>query len=81
MAALTDGFGARHTLALGDAPNDIEMLQAADFGVIIANPHRNPLPPMPGEGTGRITRTTLAGPAGWNTAVLDLIARLNLNKG
>ena len=81
MAALTDAFAPRHTLALGDAPNDIEMLQAADFGVIVANPHRAPLPPMPGEDTGRITRTTLAGPAGWNTAVLDMIARLNLNEG
>jgi len=79
MAALTDAFAPRHTLALGDAPNDIEMLQAADFGVIVANPHRDPLPPLPGEDIGRITRTTLPGPAGWNGAVLDLIARLNLN--
>ena len=79
MAALTDAFAPRHTLALGDAPNDIEMLQAAEFGVIVANPHRDPLPPLPGEDTGRITRTTLPGPAGWNGAVLDLIARLNLN--
>ena len=78
MAALTDAFAPRHTLALGDAPNDIEMLQAADFGVIVANPHRDPLPPLPGEDIGRITRTTLPGPAGWNGAVLDLIARLNL---
>ncbi|WP_348656217.1 HAD-IIB family hydrolase [uncultured Sulfitobacter sp.] len=79
MAALTDAFAPRHTLALGDAPNDIEMLQAAEFGVIVANPHRDPLPPLPGEDTDRIIRTTLPGPAGWNGAVLDLIARLNLN--
>lgn len=66
------------TLALGDAPNDIEMLQTADHGVIVANPHRTPLPPLETEAAGRITRTTLSGPHGWNRAVLDFVDQLNI---
>jgi mannosyl-3-phosphoglycerate phosphatase len=54
------------------------MLQAADYGVIIANPHRAPLPPLKTEAKGRILRTTLSGPEGWNNAVLDLVEQLNI---
>lgn len=75
MAEITAELGARRTLALGDAPNDIEMLEAADFGVIVANPHGPAVAPLPGEATGRVIRTTAPGPAGWNTAVLAFLAR------
>ncbi len=76
MASIIDAYRPQHTIALGDAPNDIEMLEAADFGVIVANPDHAPLPTLKGEAQGRIIRTSHAGPAGWNTAVLDLLARL-----
>ena len=78
MALITSRFGPRHTIALGDAPNDIEMLEAADVGVIIANPHKSPLPLLKGETAGRITRTTHEGPKGWNEAVLAQLERLEL---
>lgn len=78
MAKIISQFTPRCTVALGDAPNDIEMLEAADFGFIIANPHHDPLPVLSDEATGRITRTTNGGPEGWNTALLDLITRLKL---
>ncbi len=61
------------SIALGDAPNDIEMIQAADLGVIIANPHGAALPELAGEATGRIIRTELTGPYGWNKAILDAL--------
>lgn len=80
MAKVIAELTPLHTVALGDAPNDIEMLEAADFGVIVANPHRRPLPLLRGEKEGRIIRTLEVGPAGWNTAILDLLARLNLTK-
>ncbi len=80
MAAIIDTLRPAHTVALGDAPNDIEMLEAAEFGVVVANPHRTPLPVLEGEAQGRILRTTEAGPAGWNTAILDLLQRLNLKR-
>lgn len=79
MAEITAEFAPQHTIALGDAPNDAEMLEAADYGVVVANPHRAPLRPLANENTDRIIRTTLPGPAGWNAAVLALVDRLNLN--
>lgn len=78
MAGLIDTYAPLHTVALGDAPNDVEMLQAADTGIIVANPHRTPLPPLDGEPQGRIRRTTQPGPEGWNAAILALLQSLNL---
>jgi len=76
MAEVAAGLGADVTLALGDAPNDVEMLEAADHGVIVRNDDGPGLPPLAGETTGRITRTELAGPAGWNIAVLEILNKL-----
>ena len=78
LAQITKVLAPRHTIALGDAPNDIEMLEAADFGVIIANPHRTPLPELDGEKSGKIIRTTQSGPVAWNAAILAHLKRLNL---
>jgi mannosyl-3-phosphoglycerate phosphatase len=65
--------GATHSVALGDAPNDVEMLMAADVGVIVRNDHGPGIPPLNGEAEGRIRRTTLPGPAGWCEAVLSIL--------
>lgn len=70
-------YGNPPRLALGDAPNDREMIETADHGVIVANPHGAPLPPLSGEKAGRIQRTTAPGPEGWNTAVLELLDTLD----
>ena len=78
MAAILSRFMPRHSVALGDAPNDTEMLEAAEFGIIVANPHRAPLPPLAGEENGQILRTSEAGPAGWNGAIMALLDRLDL---
>ena len=76
--ALRHEYAPDLTIALGDAPNDIKMLEACDYGVVIANPSRAALPALRGEAEGRILRTEGAGPAAWNGAILDLMARLNL---
>lgn len=81
MAQIIARYRPRVTLALGDASNDVEMLQTADHGVIVANPHRDPMPPLDGEENGRIIRTTLAGPEGWSHAVLERISRIKLKQG
>ncbi|MCR9123243.1 MAG: HAD-IIB family hydrolase [Phyllobacteriaceae bacterium] len=76
MAEITDALfdGVQpFTVALGDAPNDTEMLLAADRAFIVANPHGTPLPPLAGEDDGTITRTAEPGPAGWNAAVLSVL--------
>jgi len=78
MAEIAGRLRASVTIALGDAPNDREMLEAADHGVIVRNDHGAPLPELEGEKTGKITRTQEVGPAGWNTAVLRLLRELRL---
>lgn len=77
MAEIIARIRPRHTLALGDAPNDVEMLEAAEIGVIVANPHGTPLPPLPGEADGRIRRTEKCGPEGWNAAVRAVLSGLS----
>jgi mannosyl-3-phosphoglycerate phosphatase len=69
------------TLALGDAPNDVAMLEQADFGVIVANPHHAPLPRLRGETEGRIIRTQEPGPLGWNVAVNTILDTLFPEQG
>ncbi len=62
------------TIALGDAKNDIPMLEAADYGIIIPNPSHKGIPKLAGEALGQITRAQFAGPKGWNQS---LIRRIN----
>ncbi|MDT0633603.1 HAD-IIB family hydrolase [Spectribacter hydrogenoxidans] len=59
------------SLALGDSPNDFDMLAAADRGVLVARPDGSyAAPPDP---PGLIHAPGI-GPAGWNAAVLDWLA-------
>ena len=76
MAEVAEGFGNLHSIALGDAPNDREMLESATIGVVIRNDHGAPLPHLKGEAEGRILRSTKSGPAGWNEMMLTLISKL-----
>lgn len=76
MKEIASRYAPCATLALGDAPNDLEMIESADFGVIVANPHRGALPRLSGEDGGSIGRTQLPGPEGWNIAVNDVLDRL-----
>ncbi len=62
-----------HSIALGDAPNDLAMLEAADIGVIIANPSHEALPVTERERRGFILRSPKAGPAGWNHMIHQLV--------
>ncbi|MCW2308590.1 HAD-IIB family hydrolase [Rhodobium gokarnense] len=64
-------------IALGDAPNDVGMLEAADIGIVIANPAHDPLPALKGEADGRIRRSRLPGPEGWNESLLSVINDTN----
>lgn len=76
LAELRRALRADRVVALGDAPNDAEMLEAADLGIVVRNDHGPGLPPLAGEAEGRIRRTALPGPAGWNAAVLDIVSEL-----
>ncbi|MEM1376462.1 MAG: HAD-IIB family hydrolase [Pseudomonadota bacterium] len=76
MAEVLQILGEQHaqTVALGDAPNDVEMLETADRAFIIANPHGTQIPRLKGEDDGTVTRTKAIGPAGWNEAVLSVLS-------
>lgn len=62
------------TVALGDAQNDLAMLEAADCGIIIANSAHTALPVTERERQGFILRSEQAGPEGWNTVIHQLVA-------
>ncbi|MBT9383000.1 HAD-IIB family hydrolase [Pseudooceanicola sp. CBS1P-1] len=76
MAEIAAQYDAPRMVALGDAPNDREMLETADLGFIIGNPHGTGLPPLPGEATGQIRRSTKMGPEGWNEMIQPLLSNL-----
>lgn len=81
MATVMERFAPAKSIALGDAPNDIEMLEAADLGIIVPNPDAAPLPALAGEAAGTIRRAPKPGPEGWTLSVtqatddLDIFSR------
>ena len=89
MEALIDRYAPEVTVALGDAPNDAEMLARADYGIVVRNDHGPGLPSLPGEDAagengpgkemGRILRTRAEGPAGWTEGMATLLARPELS--
>lgn len=68
------GRGEVWTVALGDSPNDIAMLEAADVAVVIPHPGRRD--PLPVRGR-RVLRSDSSGPEGWRRSMLALLAASN----
>ena len=62
-------------MALGDAPNDAQMLAAADIAAIIPNP-AGPAPFAPGAAPAHARVAPAPGPAGWNAAVLAALKEI-----
>ncbi len=58
------------SVGLGDSQNDLRMLECVDYPVLVNNPAARQ-PDV--SHIDHIRRTSLAGPAGWNEAVLDII--------
>ena len=56
---------------------DAAMLEAADRGFIIANPHGTPMPELAGEEAGRVSHSILAGPAGWSESVTQALQEID----
>ena len=60
-------------IALGDSPNDLSLLDAADVAVVIKSGKSDQLYP---QGPATVVRTSMPGPAGWNEGIrkiLDLL--------
>lgn len=64
------------TLALGDGPNDREMLQSVDYASIIPNEKGVELNGI--QGRKSTVHARLPGPAGWNDSVLGLLNTLDM---
>ncbi len=63
------------TVALGDGPNDIAMIEAADFGVIIPNPDGVTI----ASGQANVRIASAPGPEGWVKAVTGILEELGFN--
>ena len=74
---LLEAYAARNpdtelvSVSLGDAPNDLGMLATTDIAVIIPGKHDHP---MTVDAGNRVLRPESAGPAGWNEAMMVLLA-------
>lgn len=62
------------SVALGDSPNDVAMLNAADVAVIIKSGKSDRIAP---EGPARVIHTKRPGPAGWHDAMDEILALLD----
>ncbi|HQV31970.1 MAG TPA: HAD-IIB family hydrolase [Calditrichia bacterium] len=77
LALLRDRYVARNgnpvkTCALGDAPNDAQMLAAADYPIVIAHQTGYRLQP---ENPGRYYFSRASGPQGWAEAIFQLLEK------
>lgn len=68
IRAIMSRLDVSYSIALGDAPNDRDMLLAANQAVIVRNDHAPDIGAIP-----EALYTELPGPAGWNEAVLALL--------
>ncbi|MFQ5801919.1 MAG: HAD-IIB family hydrolase [Candidatus Methylomirabilales bacterium] len=63
--------GDWRVVSLGDSPNDLPMLEEADVPMLVQHPDGTHDPRVQGP---KIVRVDGIGPAGWNRAILELLA-------
>ena len=66
------------TIALGDSPNDADMLDAANIAVVVHSAKSDQVRPTRPR---RVLRTTKPGPEGWQEAMDALLSEFGLDKG
>ena len=70
MSEVRKKIVANKAIALGDSPNDLDMLSAADIAIVIPNP-RHPSAMAPS--APRVIHAEHPGPIGWNAAMMGLL--------
>lgn len=75
LPLLRDFYQADTTIALGDSPNDLAMIEQADIGVLISSPTS---PRLEAPNAKRLIRTELQGPEGWAAAMTTLLDELSI---
>lgn len=66
-------YGKIKTIALGDSPNDIPMLERVDFPVLVQKQDGNYDSQID---MSKLIRADGIGPAGWNKAILEVILKI-----
>ncbi|RQW86709.1 MAG: HAD-IIB family hydrolase [Geobacter sp.] len=66
-------YGSLRTVALGDSPNDLPMLESADIPLAVQRPDGRHHPSL---SLPNLDKVEGVGPHGWNSAMLALLARL-----
>lgn len=79
MDEMRRALGAELTIALGDAPNDRDMIAAADIGVVIPNP--DGASPTGFAPAADIRTAPYAGPEGWAAAVTAILDEIGFEEG
>lgn len=69
---LSQIYGYQHcsTIALGDSQNDVDMLERADYSVLIRNPHKA-FPEL--AKSENVVRSESTGPKGWSEALCSIL--------
>ena len=70
--ATVENINLQQTIALGDGPNDLEMIEAGDYGVIIPNPAGTSVQSE----VDSVIRAPSPGPAGWVASLSDILGAL-----
>lgn len=69
--------GSVISVALGDSPNDVAMLNAADVAVVIKSGKSDRIAP---DGPARVIHTKRPGPAGWHDAMCEILELLDTQR-
>ena len=64
------------SIALGDSENDIPMLNASDYPIVILNPSKKTI----SVDHTNVKFSKIAGPSGWNNEIIEVLNYLNKNK-
>ncbi|MFC5585093.1 HAD-IIB family hydrolase [Nitratireductor kimnyeongensis] len=76
LARLEDKRVPVVSVALGDAPNDRDMLESVDIAVEIPNPAHPGIGKIARGGSQVLRKARLAGPAGWNEEMLAVLEEI-----
>jgi len=80
MAQITGDMSGKIVIALGDAPNDAEMLSASDYAIVLPNAQGHPVTVETGPNGPKVIRARQPGPLGWNTELGALLTRLGVGE-
>lgn len=79
MAWIVNKFNSQQTIALGDSQNDYNMLEQADYSVVIRKLDGSHL--QLSKSANQVIYTQHSAPLGWQEAIDQLFAQLNIGEG